>query len=153
MNRRDQLFNAKPANGGDASLASTRVRFQFGRSDPARKKGELRQLSPEEKAMCALRKVFAKMSAETLGKQRFSVVGDQWRVLERHVFPGAKSGDPGSYRFRGRCLMAIAHTDGDSLKMVEFEVSFRDVENDLGLADVEYIDPTTVDEIDPRASL
>jgi hypothetical protein len=154
MNRREQLFNSKQTNGADATLVSTRVRFTFHPNAPHRTKGELRQLAPEEKAMCALRKVFAQMSADTGGERRYFIVGEACRILERQVSPGAKEGDPGSYLFRGRCPMGIAHKNGDhSLKMIEFVVSFRDIEDAMGLPDVDYFDPTTIDEIDPRSTV
>ena len=154
MNRRDQLFSSKQSNGNDSNLMSTRVRFTFQKGDPNRRKGELRKLSPEEKAVCALRKVFAKMSADCGGERRYFVVSDKWRMLDRRISPGAKAGDPDSYQFRGRCPMGIAHKHcGDSLKMIEFVVSFRDVEDASGLADVEYFAPTTIDEVDPRTTL
>lgn len=154
MNRRDRLFAASGGSGGTSDLVPTHVNFMHGRQDRRRPPGELRQLQPEEKMLCALRKVLAHMSAEAGGKARYFIVGTECRVRERHVSPGAKKGDPGTCRFAGRCEVGVAHASGEAaFKMIDFTVSFRDVEDPMGLPDVEYFDPTTVDEIDSATPL
>ena len=154
MDRREQLFNANREQTDDADLIDTHVNFQFRKEDPRRKKGELRALSVDEKALCALRKVLADMSANAGGKQRYFIASPQCRILDRHVSPGAKEGDPGSYRVKGRCQIGITHAGGEaSHKMAEFTLSFRDTEDAMGLPDVQYEHPTTVDLLDPRAAL
>lgn len=150
MDRRRSLFDSKSKGSLDPSLQPTHVSFLHGAGDTRRKKGELRQLSPEEKAVCALRKVLAKMSTRT----RYFLIGSQYRVLDRQISPGAKAGEPGTYRFRGRCQMGVAHHSGEAaVKMIEFVVSFRDTQDSMGLPDIAYFDPTTIDEIPPSTPL
>jgi hypothetical protein len=154
MERRERLFNSKQKSTVDSNLIDTHVQFVFSKTDSGRVKGELRKLSPEQKMLCALRKVLADMSTGTRGERRYSVAGTKCRVIDRELTPGAKDGEPGSYRFRGRCKMGIAHKSGPpSEKMIEFVVSFRDTEDEMGQPDVEYFDETTIEEIDPRTPL
>ena len=154
MDRREQLFNTKRPGEIDSSRIPTHVNFMFHKNAPQRQRGELRQLTPEEKMLCALRKVLAQMSADSGGEQRYFVAGDQCRILDRHVSPGAKEGEAGSYRFKGRCQIGVSHKSGEgSFKVVEFVVSFRDVEDSMGLPDVDYFDETTLEELDPRTTL
>jgi hypothetical protein len=151
---RERLFAA--TNGGDSTsnLISTHVNFLRGRDDRRRRRGELRQLAPEEKMLCALRQVLAQMSTDTGGKARYFVLGSECRLHQRHVSPGAKDGDPGTYRFSGRCRIGVVHASGDTVKkMIDFTVSFRDAEDSMGLPTVEYFDPTTIDELDAATPL
>lgn len=154
MNRRERLFATQRGGAPPPDLVSTHINFQHRPGDRRRKRGELRQLSPEEKMLCALRKVLAQMSHNAGGRARYFTIGDKCRIHARHVSPGAKDGDPGTYRFSGRCQLGVAHATGDSVtKMIEFNISFRDIKDAMGLPDVEYFEPTTVDELPPNTPL
>ncbi len=119
MDRRRSLFDSKAKGSNDPNLVSTHVNFLHGRNDPRRKKGDLRKLSSDEKAICALRKVLAKMST----KERYFLIGSHCRIVDRQESPGAKEGEPGTYRFRGRCQIGVAHASGETaVKMIAFVV-------------------------------
>jgi len=154
MNRRERLFAAAGGGGSATDLVPIHVNFTFNRDDRRRKRGELRQLAPEEKMLCALRKVLADMSQESGGHTRYFLVGTVCRIVDRQVSPGAKQGDPGTYRFGGRCELGVAHASGEIARSTaEFMVSFRDTEDPMGLADVAYFEPTTIDQLDSRTPL
>ena len=144
MDRRQPLFSSQNAAPSDLDLVKTRVNFLHHPDDARRRRGELRSLTPDEKMLCALRKVLSKMSSDSGGHERYFVVSPHCRVL-------ARQGDAGTYRTKGRCQIGIAHGSGEAaFKMIEFDVSFRDTEDAMGLPDVDYFDPTHIDEIDPR---
>lgn len=148
------LFNSKDKPPIDSSLVGTQVRFRHPADHPATKAGQLRQLPPDEKMMCALRKVLAQMTDASGGELRYFVMGDKVRVLDRDDQPGAKDGEPGSYVRHGRCQIGLSHKDGSAAtKMVEFVVSYTDSKDRMGLPDVQIDDPTSIDELPANTEL
>ena len=148
MTTRRELFNAKkpPAQEGSDLVKST-VNYMFA-GDDAKKKGELRKLSADEKMLCALRKVLASMSNEGSGAVRYFIDGAQVRVTSRTDSAGAKKDEPSTYHRRGTCRLGLAHKSGEaSYKMASFEISFRDAVDQLGLPDVAYFNPTSIEEL------
>jgi hypothetical protein len=140
--RREQLFSAKKPPPGSAMIPAT-VRFRHNK-----KKGLIEPLGAQEKMLCALRKVFADMSNKD---ERWCIVGNQVQILGAPTTTEGKPKGPQSYRASGRCKVAIMRSDGMTSKLIEFSISYKDVVDDRGLADVIYFDPTTVDEV-PRNS-
>jgi hypothetical protein len=75
------------------------------------------------------------------------------------MVPPAATGDsrPGAaqtYFGKGRCKIGVAHKDGSvSFRVIEFSITFRDTSDERGLADVDYLDPTTVDKLPPDTEL
>ncbi len=147
MERREQLFNSNRKGADDSSLVPIQVNFH---DASRRKQGQLRTLPPEEKALCAVRKALAQMCTR---EQRYFLAGTHCRLFNVQVSPGAKGGDPGTYRFSGRCILGVAHHTGQYAEQkVEFVLSFRDAEDSLGLPTVEFFD-TVIDQVDPRTPL
>lgn len=140
--RREQLFSAKKPTPVSAMIPAT-VRFRHNK-----KKGMIEPLAPQEKMLCALRKVFAHMSDKDT---RWCIVGNKVQVLSAPTTTEGKPKGPQSYRASGRCKVALMRSDGMTTKLIEFSISYKDIVDDRGLADVVYFEPTTVDEV-PRTS-
>jgi hypothetical protein len=142
--RKDQLFSAKK-RASDSSVIPATVSFRHNR-----KKGFIEPLRPHEKMLCALRKVLAQMSDADENGCRYYIANNKVQILKA---PSATSGKPGeakSYHAKGRCRVGVTHPQNHiSHKVLEFEISFRDVIDDRGLADVEFFEPTVIDEL-PR---
>lgn len=116
-----------------------------------RKAGRLDPLSPTDKMKCAVRKILVKMSDADDHGCRYFIDGNKIEVLTAPQAQPVREGELQTYRARGRCKVGVCHPEGHkSIKLIEFSVSFRDSVDELGLADVEYIDPSTIDEI-PRS--
>lgn len=138
--RKQQLFAAKkPAV--DVSIVPTTVKYVMDKNK------HLTALSQDAKMICALRKVLVTMSDENKVGQRYFVASPTCQVISRSSSPGIKSGEPGIYSARGRIKIGLTGPDGVSYKNIEFTINFRDVKDRMGLADVEYVDPTTIDEL------
>lgn len=113
-----------------------------------KKKGLVEPLKPHEKMLCALRKVLAKMSDANEDGCRFFIAGNKVQVVKSPTTTKGKRGEAQSYHAKGRCRLGVCHKAGhSSSKLIAFEISFRDVVDDRGLADVEYFDPTVIDEL------
>lgn len=136
--RKEQLFNAKKKPSGSSVIPAT-VRFKHNK-----KKGSIDPLSPQEKMLCALRKVLGDMSS---GGGRWFIMGNKVKLTQVPTTTEGKPGGPQSYRAAGRCKVGVAQGKSLVTKYIEFSISYRDVVDDRGLADVVYFDPTTVDEL------
>lgn len=111
-----------------------------------KKKRRMRVLSPEEKMLCALRKVLTNMSDKDVNKCRYFIDNNQVQLIKRPVSNGGREGEAKNYTASGRCKIGVCHPGGHkSSMMIEFKIAFRDTKNDLGLDDVEYLDGTTID--------
>jgi len=154
MATRRELFNAKnPPAESAGDLVKSTVNYMFSGNAAKKKKGELRKLSADEKMLCALRKVLAQMSNDGAGT-RYFIDGAQVRVLNRTDSEGAKAGEPSTYHRQGTCRLGLAHKTGEaSYKMASFEVSYRDTVDTLGLPDVTYFDPTSIEELPAGSQL
>lgn len=140
--RKEQLFNAKKTASKDTNLISSSVHFRHNK-----KKGILEALPPHEKMLCALRKALTAMS-DRHPSCRYFIIGSKVQLTAPPTTTAGKAGGPQSYRAAGRCKLGVSHADGRATTMVvDFNISFRDVVDDRGLADVEYFDPTSIDEI------
>ena len=150
MSRAQSLFSSKQRPPADTELIGTGVKHQVDRQ-----KKTLRELSFDEKLLCALRLVLANMSDEAEVKgTRYFIGGEQVRVTERRTSPGVKEGDPSTYYAEGRCQMGVSHADGGAgFRMVEFKISFHDTEDANGLRTVNYFDPTSLDGISNNIAL
>jgi len=143
MQLRRELFSAtRKAPTSNMIPATVRHRID-------KKAEQLATLTSEEKMLCALRKALTKMSDAHPDKCRYYIQENKVQVL---TAPSASEGKPGqarTYSAKGRCKLGVCHPGGHvSTMAIEFTISFRDVTDDRGLADVEFIDPTTIDEID-----
>ena len=115
-----------------------------------KKKRMLRPLSAEQKMLCALRKALTTMSDSDTHGCRYHIAGKNVMLTQTPSTTKGKEGEPQSYRAAGRCRLGVCHPQGHaSTKLVEFAISYRDTLDDRGLPDVEYFDPTTIDEL-PR---
>ena len=140
------LFEAKK-KAPDVTLVPTTVSFKLDRP-----RGRLHTLEPTEKMVCAVRRVLAEMSRSDKNGCRYYLDGRKVQVLSAPVASPAKPGEPRTYRASGRAKIGVAHRDGcKSSKFIQFQISFRDTKNDLGLDDVRFLDDTVVEEL-PRDS-
>lgn len=114
-----------------------------------KKKGMIEPLKPQEKMLCALRKCLAVMSDKSPDKTRYYIAGNKIQLLQEPTESPAKEGEGRSYRASGRCRLGVCHPAGHhTTKYIEFSISYRDIVDDRGLADVQYFDPTTIDELE-----
>ena len=145
---RKSLFRGKANKSTDASVIPSTVRFQHDK-----KTGVVKPLTPNEKMLCALRRVLADMSEAEENGCRYFISG-KIQVVRSPVDTPAKEGEAKSYNGKGRCLVRRCHPEGHTSSMViEFDIAFRDTLDEMGLADVEYTEATTIDEIPPGTSL
>ena len=140
--RKQQLFSTKNKPASTGMGVSTKVKFEVDK-----KTKTMKTMSPEQKMICAVRKILATMSD---AEKRYYIEGTTVSLdAPVETFPGSKEGEPSTYRARGHCKLGISHTTGNvSYQNVKFEVSFRDSKDSLGLPDVSTIDPSSIDEID-----
>lgn len=147
-NRKEQLFQAKQANK-TTSIISATVKFKHNKA-----KGLIEDLAPQEKMLCALRKVLASMSNNNSDGCRYYIANNKVQLLEAPSSSPGKKGEARTYKASGRCKVGVAHKEGHTTTMfVEFSISYRDVVDDRGLADIEYFDPTSIDKIARRGGV
>jgi hypothetical protein len=138
------MFEAKKKSSGTDVIPAT-VKFKIDR-----KKGRLQPLSAEEKMLCALRKVLASMSDANEHGCRYYIDKNKVQLTRRPTGSEAAPGEPRSYRGAGRCKLGVCHPEGHKSSLtISFDISFRDVKDERGLDDIEFFDPTTIDEL-PR---
>ena len=143
--RKEQLFAVgRGTKSPDGLSVSTSVQFIIDK-----KKKTMKDMPAEQKLVCALRKVLLAMSEATGGKQRFFLYGTEIKLMAPvEAQGGGKEGEPSTYHAKGRCKLGVAlHTNESATKQIEFEISFKDVKDSLGLPDVVYFDPTSVEEL------
>jgi hypothetical protein len=129
-----------------ATVIPATVNHQLSKQDR-----KLKELSAEEKMVCALRKALVKLSDGGEGC-RYFIANNKVQLISAPTASAAKAGQARTYTAKGRCRLGVCHPEGHaSSKLIEFSITFRDVMDDRGLADVEYIDPTTIDEL-PRGT-
>jgi len=146
MQTRKEMFSAtKKAPTTDVIPATVKHRID-------KKAERLGVLSPNEKMICALRKALTKMSDAQADGCRYFIANNKVQVLSAPSASAGKDGDARTYSARGRCKLGVCHPGGHSSTMlIEFSINFRETTDDRGLADVEFIDPTTIDEL-PRGT-
>lgn len=146
--RKETLFNAKKRSS-DASVVPATVKFTLNK-----KKGMLEPQSPEDKMKCALRKVLTDLSDASEDNCRYFIANNKIHILKAPSTTSGKPGEAQSYHAKGRFRAGVCLPSGEnSSKILAFEISFRDVEDDRGLADVEYFDPTVIDELPKNTPL
>jgi len=117
-----------------------------------RKAKRVATLTPNEKMICALRKALTKMSDGHPSGCRYFIANNKIQVLTQPSSTGGKAGEAQTYEASGRCRLGVCHPNGHSSTVnIEFSLRFRDVVDDRGLADVEFLDPTVIDEL-PRGT-
>jgi hypothetical protein len=142
--RRDMLFEANKKPSQSDSIPAT-VRFTIDK-----KKRMMKALTPEGKMLVGLRKALAKMSDKNTHGCRFYIDNNRVQMLKRPSSAGGRVGEKATYSASGRCKVGVCHPEGHkSSKVIEFSITFRDTEDSLGLPDVDFFDPTTIDEL-PR---
>ena len=142
MQKRKDMFKSSVPPAPSNIVPST-VSFKLNR-----KAGRVEALSPVDKMKCALRKVLVKLSDDNDDGCRYYIDGSGIEVLAAPVAQPVREGEPSTYRAKGRCRLGVCHPEGHkSSKIIEFSLTFRDTEDAMGLADVDYIDPTTIDEL------
>jgi len=143
---RKQLFSSSTARV-EPNLVPSTVKFVLDR-----KAGKIKPLAPTEKMVVALRKVLAYMSDHDEDGCRYYIDHDQVRVTKAPSASEGKEGEARTYKAAGTCKVGVCHPRNTKTSMVvQFDLTFRDTVDDLGLADVQWIDPSTVVEI-PRDS-
>lgn len=139
-NRREQLFNAQ-SKAPERTVIPATVEFKVDK-----KKKMIKILSPQSKMICALRKVLADMSDKSSDGCRFYIANNKIQLTSPPTTTHGKKGEAQSYRASGRCKLGVCLPSGGmTTKFVEFSINYRDVEDERGLADIEYFDPTTID--------
>lgn len=145
MVTRKQMFASMKKTSGTNVIPAT-VNFRINK-----KKGRLHPLTPEEKMLCALRKVLAAMSDKNDHGCRYYIDNNRVQLTKRPVATTVE-GKPSTYTASGRCKLGVCHPEGHkSSRIIEFRISFRDVKDERGLEDVQFFDPTTIDEL-PRST-
>ena len=145
---RKQIFEAKKKSPGGNIIPAT-VKFTIDR-----KKGRMKPLSARGKMLCALRKALASMSDGNSHGCRYYIDNKKVLVTREPSGSAASPGSAMSYRAAGRCKLGVCHPEGHkSSQMISFDISFRDVKDDRGLDDVEFFDPTTIDELQGNTPL
>lgn len=139
--RKESLFRAQNGSPGHNVIPAT-VRHQINK-----KKRRLYPLSAQEKMLCALRKVLAVMSDKDEDGCRFYIAGNKVQITQAPKTTAGREGEPQSYSAAGRCKIGACGDDSVTYRMIEFKISFRDVVDDRGLADVVYMEPTSIDEL------
>jgi hypothetical protein len=142
--RREMLFETSNKPSQSDSIPAT-VKFTIDK-----KKRMMKMLTPEGKMLCALRKALAQMSDKEANGCRFYIDDNKVQMLKRPATAGGRPGEAHSYTASGRCKLGVCHPQGHkSSKVIEFSISYKDTHDSLGLPDVEFFDPTTIDEL-PR---
>jgi hypothetical protein len=143
--RREMLSTVKKA-APTATVIPATVNHRLNKKDR-----KLDELAPQEKMICALRKALVKLSDGSDGC-RYFIANNQVMLISAPTASSVKPGQARTYTAKGRCRLGVCHPEGHaSSRVIEFSITFRDVMDDRGLADVEYIDPTTIDEL-PRGT-
>lgn len=138
--RKEMLYKAGGSKTPNGVIPAT-VSFRHNR-----RKGLIEPLSAKEKMLCALRKVLTAMSDR--GDGRYYIANNKVELTKAPTTTAGKEGEPQSYHATGRCKVGICNeNDTVSFAFIEFGISYRDVKDDRGLADVEYFDPTTIDRL------
>lgn len=146
MQTRKEMFNAlKKASTTNVIPATVKHRID-------KKAQKLAALTPSEKMICALRKALVKMSDGSEEGCRYYIANNKVQLMVAPSATGGKDGEAKTYSAKGRCKVGVIHAGGhSSTKVIEFSITFRDVLDDRGLADVEFVDPTMIDEL-PRGT-
>lgn len=140
--RKEVLFNARKRST-DSSVIPATVTYRHNR-----RKGLVEALKPNEKMLCALRKVLTMMSDDDENGCRYYIANNKVQILKAPSTTKGKKGEVQSYHAKGRCRVGAVHPAGHATsKVIEFEISFRDVVDERGMADVEFFDPTVIDEL------
>ena len=137
--RREMLFEAgrKPSM---VDVVPAKVVHKINKSKRA-----LEPKTPEQKMVIALKKVLAEMSDDNETKCRFYIADDKVKITRR-PFNTGNTNEPQSYFAEGRCKVGVCHPEGHkSSKVIAFSITFKDTKDDLGLDDVAFIQPTTID--------
>lgn len=142
MQLRKEMFSAtKPAPSDNVIAATVRHRID-------KRAEKLAELTPNEKMLCALRKVLVKLGDEDAAGCRYYITDNRVHLIRPPVSTVGKAGDAQTYTAQGRCRLGVIHKLGHiSTKVIEFNLTFRDVIDDRGLADLIFIEPTTIDEL------
>ncbi|KKM62047.1 hypothetical protein LCGC14_1525600 [marine sediment metagenome] len=151
MARKEAFMGRDGAETKDQNMISVMVKRTVNKKGPER--GTLEPLSRDEKMLCALRKALANKSGleETLGA-RYYIAGDGLYVTGRGGGAHAR-GQAGSYTATGRFKLGIVVKDRAAFRIAKFSITYKDVEDDRGIADVDYVDPTIIDLLPKNASL
>lgn len=138
--RKEQLFSTQKKTV-DPAIVSSRVRHVEDKSG-----AKVRDLSSIEKMLCALRKVLAESSAPGA---RYYISSDNVKITK-----APEPSDPKvkrTYTAAGYCRLGVHAPDNTvTFKSAEFNITFRDIVDSRGLPDVEHIDPTTLELLDPQ---
>lgn len=146
--RKEMLFSAKKQSA-ESSIIPATVSFRHNKG-----KALVEPLKPHEKMICALRKVLADMSSENEDGCNYYIANNKVQVVRKPTTTDGKPGEAQSYQARGRCRIGVCHANNTMTSMlIEFDISYRDVVDDRGLADVEYFDPTVIDKLDKSTPL
>jgi hypothetical protein len=146
MLTRKEMFSAtKKAPTSNVIPATVRHRVD-------KKAEKLADLTPNEKMICALRKALTKLSDSSSDGCRYYIANNKIQLLSAPSMSAGRAGEAKTYSAKGRCKVGVMHRAGHASSIViEFTITFRDVLDDRGLADVEFVDPTTIDEL-PRGT-
>jgi len=141
---RKELFAAKKKSPGSTVIPAT-VTFRHDK-----RQGRLHPLSMREKMIVAVKKILATMSDDDENGCRFYVDNNKIQVLREPSGSDARAGEARTYRASGRCAVGVCHPQGrKSSKIIQFDITYRDIKDARGLDDIEWIDPSTVEEL-PR---
>lgn len=137
---RSQVPKTPPGSGKMRSTTVPRV--------INKEKRELAPLTASDKMLVAFRKVLVKMSVDDPDGSRFHISGTLLRVIDQPSEQTVKEGEFASYSGSGYAKLGVSLKNGMmSYRYVHFVINFKDCLNDNGLPDVEFFDPTEVDDV------
>lgn len=141
---RKELFAAKKKSPESTVIPAT-VAFRIDK-----KQGRLKPHTAREKMVIALKKILAVMSDKDENGCRYYVDNNRIHILSEPTASAARPGERQTYRASGRCAVGVCHPgDRKTSKIIQFDIAFRDTKDARGLDDVEWIDPSVVEEL-PR---
>lgn len=141
---RKELFAAKKKSPETTVIPAT-VAFRIDK-----KQGRLKPHTAREKMVIALKKILAAMSDGDDHGCRYYVDNNKIQILREPTSSAARPGERQTYRAAGRCAVGVCHPDSrKTSKIIQFDISFRDRKDERGIDDVEWIDPSVIEEL-PR---
>jgi hypothetical protein len=98
------------------------------------------------KMKSALRKVLADLSDRNPHGCRYYIANNEIEIDKAPDPSPPHAGQSKTYRASGRFWAGVCHKGGRMTKdLLSFSITFKDIIDERGLPDVEYVDPTTID--------
>lgn len=149
MARKESFIGRDTSPIQDPNLISAKVKRKVNKREAS-----LNVLTRDEKMLCAIRKALAAKSgmAEQLGA-RFYIADNQVYVTRREGGIQSRDGEASTYSAAGRFKLGICREHDAAFRVVQFDITYKDTTDDRGIADVVFVDPTTIDILPKSTSI